>query len=179
MQGLLGLSRGIDRANAWLGRAAAWMVLIAALVSAGNALLRYAFDTSSNARLEVQWYLFAGIVMLGASETLRRNEHVRVDLIYSNLPERARLWIDVVGILLFLFPFAGFMAWLCWPIAWRALASGEMSSSAGGLVRWPVRLVIAAGFSLLVLQGLSELVKRVAALRGVVAIDTTYEKPQQ
>lgn len=179
MSALLRLSGGIDRLNTALGRLAAVFVLLAALISAGNAVLRYALSQSSNARLEIQWYLFAAIVMLGAAETLRRNEHVRVDLIYAALSDRARLWVDVGGIVLFLLPFCGLMAWLCGPVAWRAFGNGEMSASAGGLVRWPVRAVIAAGFGLLFLQGLSELVKRVAALRGHVALDTAYEKPQQ
>lgn len=179
MSALLRLSRGIDRMNSLLGRAAAWLVLLAALISAGNAGSRYAFDASSNAWLEIQWYLFAGLVMLGASETLRRNEHVRVDLIYTSLSDRGRLWVDVGGIILFLMPFALLMAWLCWPVAWRTLVSGEGSTSAGGLVRWPVRMVIALGFTLLAVQGVSELIKRVAALRGQIQIDVAYEKPQQ
>ena len=179
MRTLLRLSGGVDRMNAALGRVAAFLVLLAALISAGNAASRYALSESSNAWLEIQWYLFAGIVMLGAAETLRRNEHVRVDLLYMTLSERARLWVDVGGIVLFLLPFAGLMAWLCWPVAIRAFETGEMSSSAGGLVRWPVRAVIAMGFVLLFLQGLSELVKRVAALRGVLALDTAYERPEQ
>ena len=175
MRSLLALSRAIDPVNATLSRVAAALVLLAALISAGNAVSRYA----SNAWLEVQWYMFAGMVMLGASETLRRNEHVRVDLVYMSLSDRARLWIDVGGILFFLLPFALLMAWLCWPVATRAIANGEMSSSAGGLIRWPVRVVIAAGFTLLAVQGVSELIKRVAALRGAVTLDTNYEKPQQ
>ncbi|EYD74449.1 TRAP dicarboxylate transporter, DctQ subunit, unknown substrate 6 [Rubellimicrobium mesophilum DSM 19309] len=179
MDALLSLSRGIDRLNMFLGRVAALLVLAAALISAGNAIMRYAFDYSSNAFLEIQWYLFAGVVMLGAANTLRRNEHVRVDLVYMSVSDRARLWIDVFGILLFLFPFTLLLAWLSWPIAIRALQTGEMSSSAGGLLRWPVRMVICVGFALVALQGLSELIKRIAALRGALALSTDYEKPQQ
>ncbi|TNC73382.1 TRAP transporter small permease subunit [Rubellimicrobium roseum] len=179
MRALLRLSSGIDRLNAFLGGVAAYLVLAAALISAGNAVMRYVFDYSSNAFLEIQWYLFAGIVMLGAANTLRRNEHVRVDLVYMSVSERKRLWIDLFGILLFLFPFTIFLAWLSWPIALRALQTGEMSSSAGGLLRWPVRMVICVGFALVAIQGLSEFIKRLAALRGIVAISTAYEKPQQ
>lgn len=179
MDALLGLSRGIDRLNILLGRIAALLVLLAALISAGNATVRYLFDRSSNAWLEVQWYLFGAIVLFGAAETLRRNEHVRVDILYSNLSDRARLWVDVIGILLFLLPFTVIMAWLCWPVAWRSFVTGEGSTSAGGLMRWPVKMILPVGFALLALQGVSELIKRVAALRGVHAIDTSYEKPQQ
>lgn len=173
------LSRGIDWVNALFGRLCAFLVLAAALLSAGNAVMRYTLDLSSNAWLEIQWYLFAGIVLLGAAETLRRNEHVRVDLVYSSISARKRLWVDIFGIILFLLPFTVAMAWLSWPVALRSLLTGEGSSSAGGLLRWPVKMVIPAGFALLALQGVSELIKRIAALRGVLALDTTYHKPDQ
>ena len=179
MNALLGLSRGIDRLNVVLGRVAAFLVLAAALISAGNATLRYLLSVSSNAWLEIQSYLFAGIVLLGAAETLRRNEHVRVDLLYSNLSPRRRLWADVFGILLFLLPFMLVMAWLSWPIAWRSLRTGEGSTNAGGLPLWPLRMLLPLGFGLMALQGLSELVKRIAALRGTISLDTTYHKPDQ
>ena len=176
---LLRLSGGIDRLSAQLGRLAAWLVLVAALLSAGNAASRYLFDASSNAWLEIQWYLFGGMVLLGGAHTLRRNEHVRVDILYNALPPRGRLWIDIGGLVLFLLPFTLAMAWLSWPVAWRSLATMEGSSSAGGLLRWPVKMLLPLGFGLLALQGLSELVKRVAALRGLLALETAYEKPQQ
>ncbi len=179
MDALLGLSRGIDRLNTFLGRLAAFLVLAAALISAGNAFIRYAFDTSSNAWLEIQWYLFGGIVLFGAAETLRRNEHVRVDLLYSGRSDRTKLLLDIGGILLFLLPFTIIMAWLCWPVAWRSLVTQEGSTSAGGLLRWPVKMILPVGFGLLALQGLSELIKRIAALRGAVALDLTYHKPDQ
>lgn len=179
MSGLLALSRGIDALNLWLGRLAAVLVLAAALISATNAFFRYAFDMSSNAYLEIQWYLFAAIVLLGASETLRKNEHVRVDLVYMAVSERKRLWIDISGIILFLFPFTLLMAWLSWPVAMNMLRSGEVSFSAGGLVRWPVWMLLPLGFVLLALQGLSELIKRIAALQGLVEVDTAYHKPDQ
>ncbi len=179
MAALLRLSRAIDGMNAFLGRVAAILVLAAALISAGNAFIRYAFDSSSNAWLEIQWYLFGAIVLLGASETLRRNEHVRVDLIYSGRSERTRLRLDAGGLVLFLLPFALIMAWLSWPVAWQSFVTGEGSTSAGGLIRWPFKMLLPLGFGLLALQGLSELVKRLAALRGLVEIDTAYHKPDQ
>lgn len=179
MDTLLGLSRGIDRLNIVLGRVAAFLVLAAAFISAGNATIRYLLSISSNAWLEIQSYMFAGIVLLGSAETLRRNEHVRVDLVYSNLSARRRLWVDVFGILLFLLPFMAVMIWLSWPIAWRSIRTGEGSASAGGLPLWPLRLLLPVGFGLLALQGLSELIKRIAALRGALALDTTYHKPDQ
>ncbi|NAZ35422.1 TRAP transporter small permease subunit [Rubellimicrobium sp. CFH 75288] len=179
MGALLALSRGIDRVTIALGRIAAVLVLAAALISAGNATSRYLFALSSNAWLEIQWYLFGGIIMLAAAETLRQNGHVRVDLIYSNISERKRLWIDIVGILVFLLPFSIFLAWLCWPVAWGAFQRGEMSSNSGGLIRWPVRTIIALGFTLVAVQGVSELIKRIAALRGTIRLDLSYEKPQQ
>jgi TRAP-type mannitol/chloroaromatic compound transport system permease small subunit len=175
----LAVSGGIDRMNIWLGRLAAVLVLAAALISATNAFFRYAFDMSSNAYLEIQWYLFAAMVFFGASETLRKNEHVRVDLVYMAVSERKRLWIDIMGILLFLFPFTLLMVWLAWPVAMNMLRSGEVSFSAGGLVRWPVWMLLPLGFALVALQGLSELIKRFAALRGLVRVDTAYHKPDQ
>ncbi len=179
MDGLLRLSRGIDGVNAFLGRVAAVLVLAAALISAANAFVRYAFDRSSNAWLEIQWYLFGAIVLLGAAETLRRNEHVRVDLIYSGRAERTRLRLDIGGILVLLLPFALTMAYLSWPVAWQSFVTREGSTSAGGLIRWPFKMLLPVGFVLLALQGVSELIKRVAALRGAIALDTAYTKPEQ
>lgn len=179
MSALLRLSRAIDGVNAFLGRVAAVLVLAAALISAGNAFIRYAFDRSSNAWLEIQWYLFGAIVLLGAAETLRRNEHVRVDLLYAGRSARTRLRLDAGGIVLFLLPFALIMAWLSWPVAWRSFVTQEGSTSAGGLIRWPFKMLLPVGFGLLALQGVSELIKRVAALRGVIALDTSYHKPDQ
>lgn len=179
MRGFLALSAGIDRLNFWLGRLAAVLVLAAALISAFNAFTRYAFDSSSNAWLEIQWYLFTAIVLLGGAETLRKNEHVRVDLVYMAVSERKRLWIDISGILVFLLPFTLYMAWLSLPVAMGMLRSGEVSFSAGGLVRWPVWMLLPIGFTLVALQGISELIKRVAGLQGLVEVDTTYHKPDQ
>lgn len=176
---LLRFSGLIDRLSEIIGKFSGYLVLICCLVSAGNALIRYAFNISSNGWLEIQWYMFAFIVLMGAAHTLRLNEHVRVDLIYGSVSDKTRLWIDVIGIIVFLIPACAYLAWICWPVFWLSFAQGEVSSNAGGLIRWPVKFIICAGFALLVLQGLSELVKRVAALLGLAAIDTTYEKPLQ
>lgn len=179
MNGLLRLSRAIDRFNFVLGIIAAFAVLAAVLISAGNASVRKIFSVSSNAWLEVQWYLFTLTVMLGAAYTLQKNEHVRVDLVYANVSDRTRLWIDTLGLLFFLLPITGYLALETWPIFWDAFVTNEQSLNAGGLVRWPVKLILPVGFGLLFLQGLSELIKHVAALRGVLALDTHYEKPLQ
>lgn len=179
MGALLGLSRGIDRVNLLIGRAVAWLVLAAVLVSAGNAIIRKVFGVSSNAWLEVQWYMFGALVLLGAAAALYRNEHVRVDLIYGAVSDRARLWIDLFGIIFLLLPFAGYAAWLCWPIFVESWRINEGSSNAGGLLRWPAKLLLPVGFGLLFAQGLSELVKRIAALRGMIHLETKYSKPLQ
>ena len=175
---LLALSRAIDYVNTKLGRVAAWLVLIACLICAGNAMVRYGLSTSSNAWLEIQWYFFGAIVLLGAAATLIHNEHVRVDLIYGMLSRRGRLIVDIVGLTLFLLPGTLFLAWLSWPVFAQAFASGETSPNYGGLVRWPILVTLPLGFALLALQGVSELIKRVAALRGEV-IETGYVRPTQ
>lgn len=179
---LLAFSRAVDATNAVFGRAADWMVLAACVISAGNAFVRYAVSYSSNAWLEVQWYLFGGIVLLGASYTLFRNEHVRVDLVYGSIGPRARLWVDVFGLVLFLLPATVLLTWMTWPFFLDSFVRGEGSSNAGGLLRWPVKLLLPLGFGLLTLQGLSELIKRVALLRGerpAAEVVTEYERPQQ
>lgn len=179
MQALLSLSAGIDALSKKFGQLADYMVLFCALISAGNAIVRYLFSMSSNGWLEIQWYMFAVIVLLGASYTLKMNEHVRVDLFYGSVSDRARLWIDVFGIVFFLLPVCIYFTWLCWPFFAESWRSGEQSLNAGGLIRWPVKLLLVLGFALLTLQGISELIKRIAALAGVTKIDTTYEKPLQ
>jgi TRAP-type mannitol/chloroaromatic compound transport system permease small subunit len=182
MRALLGLSRGVDALSAAFGKAAEWCVLAACAISAGNAVMRYGFSLSSNAWLEVQWYLFTGIVMLGAAHTLRRNGHVRVDLVYAIASERARLWIDVFGIIFFLLPGMALLAWMTWPFFLDSWMRQEVSPNAGGLIRWPVKLLLPLGFVLVVLQGLAELVKRIAALRGIkdeAARVAAYEKLEQ
>ena len=179
VKALLALSGAIDRLNGALGRVADACVFLAVVISAGNAMVRYAFDMSSNAWLEIQWYLFAAMVLLGASHTLRMNEHVRVDLVYMQLSERGREWVDILGTLLFLIPSMLLIAWLGWPFFRESWSIQEVSMNAGGLIRWPVKLLLVAGFVLVALQGVSEVIKRVAALRGYVRIDTHYERPLQ
>jgi TRAP-type mannitol/chloroaromatic compound transport system permease small subunit len=179
VKALLAVSRAIDVVNERLGRVANWMILIACLISAGNAMIRYAFDVSSNAWLEVQWYLFAGVVMLGTSYTLRLNEHVRVDILYMHLSERGKEWLDLLGAALFLIPSALIIAWLSWPFFRESWMIQEMSTNAGGLLRWPVKILIPIGFVLLALQGFSEIIKRAAALRGAVRYETHYDRPVQ
>jgi TRAP-type mannitol/chloroaromatic compound transport system permease small subunit len=183
MGALIAFSRVVDSINHAVGKVADWMVLAACVISAGNAVVRYGFSYSSNAWLEVQWYLFGGVVMLGAAYTLLRNEHVRVDLVYGSLPQRARLWIDILGILVFLLPAMILLAYMTWPFFWDAWARGEQSSNAGGLIRWPIKLVMPLGFALIALQGLSELVKRIVILQGLkpagIEVVVDYERPQQ
>lgn len=179
MTALLKLSTVIDAISEFLGKLSGYLVLICCLVSAINALVRYIFNYSSNGWLEIQWYMFGFIVLIGASYTLRMNEHVRVDIIYGSISSRARIWVDIIGITLFLLPACFYLMWLSWPMFALSFNQGEMSSNAGGLIRWPVKLIIVAGFALLFLQGLSELIKRFGALAGLVALDTKYEKPLQ
>jgi TRAP-type mannitol/chloroaromatic compound transport system permease small subunit len=179
MNALLTFSRLIDALNEKIGLVANWLVLAACGISAGNALLRYGFSLSSNAWLEIQWYLFAGMVMLGASCTLKRNEHVRVDVLYSRYSDRARLWLDLLGGILFLLPMAVIIGWLSWPLFINSYLIGETSGNAGGLLRWPVKVLIPLGFLLLSLQGVSEIIKRAAALTGHVRLDASYERPLQ
>ncbi len=164
----LAVARSIDALNEKVGQAVKWLVLAAALISAGNALVRYGFGQGSNAGLELQWYLFGAIFLLGAGYTLKHRGHVRIDLIYAHLPERTQLWLEVLGTLLFLLPFAVVMIGLSWPLFSLAWHSGEMSPDAGGLPRWPVKLLIPAGFFLLALQGVAEMIKALARLSGYV-----------
>ena len=176
---MLGISRWIDALNDRLGRVANWAVLLACCISAGNAMSRYAFDLSSNAWLEVQWYLFSAVVMLGASHTLRMNEHVRVDILYMQLSERGKEWLDLIGTVVFLLPTMAVIAWFSWPFFVESWAIHEVSTNAGGLTRWPVKLLLPLGFTLVALQGVSEVIKRAAALRGDVRYITHYARPVQ
>jgi TRAP-type mannitol/chloroaromatic compound transport system permease small subunit len=179
MRPLLRLSAAIDRLNQKLGGLCNFLVLAACVVSAANAMIRYAFGYSSNAWLELQWYMFAIFVMFGASYTFKRNEHVRVEILYLMLSERGQLWLDLIGTLFFLIPSCLLLTYLSWPFFYQAYAVGEMSSNAGGLVRWPIKFVVPAGFVMLALQGISEVIKRIAALQGYVTIDARYERPTQ
>jgi TRAP-type mannitol/chloroaromatic compound transport system permease small subunit len=179
VKNLLALARQIDALSRWAAVVALWLVLICALVSAGNALSRYALDLSSNAWLELQWYMFGATVLLGAPHLLNKNGHIRVDLFYAKLNDRQRAWLDLGGLLAFLLPFCYFMVVYSWPWFLEAWQINEVSANAGGLIRWPVKLLLPVGFGLLALQGLSEIIKRVAALRGHIALDTNYERPLQ
>ncbi|HWI35426.1 MAG TPA: TRAP transporter small permease subunit [Burkholderiales bacterium] len=168
MKALLAFSRAVDWLNEHLGRLVYWLVLVVALISAANATSRYALNAASNAWLELQWYLFAAIFLLCAGYTLLHNEHIRIDVVSSHLSRRTQIWIDIFGLVFFLLPMTLFIMWLSWPIFMNAWTSGEVSGNAGGLVRWPARLLIPVGFFLLSLQGLSELVKRIAYLQGLI-----------
>jgi TRAP-type mannitol/chloroaromatic compound transport system permease small subunit len=203
MGGLLGLSKSIDGLNRWLGIIANWCVLLAALVCALDAILRYGisgvlllasslgsagdglqflFDvyrTNSNTLRDLQLVLFAAMVMLGASWTLKVNEHVRVDLVYTSVSDRARMWIDLIGCLLFLMPFCLLMIYFSWPWFMESWTGNELSQNAGGMPRWPAKLFIPLGFGLLFLQGVSELIKCVAALTSGYRREHAYEKPVQ
>ncbi|MCB1958958.1 MAG: TRAP transporter small permease subunit [Rhodocyclaceae bacterium] len=163
---LLKLSALIDWITDHVGRYAIWLLLAATLISAGNAFSRYGFNLSSNAMLEVQWYLYSAVFILCAGYTLMKNQHVRIDLISNRISDKARNWVDVVGIVVFLIPVAVMIAWMSWPGFVDSYVNMEESSNAGGLVRWPVRLIIPVGFALLAMQGVSELIKRVAFLMG-------------
>jgi TRAP-type mannitol/chloroaromatic compound transport system permease small subunit len=179
MRPILAISEGIDWLNQRLGDVCNFLVLAACVVSAGNAMIRYAFGYSSNSWLEMQWYMFAIFVMFGASYTFKRNEHVRVEILYLMLSERGQLWLDMIGTLFFLIPSCLLLSYLSWPFFMQAYNVGEISSNAGGLVRWPIKIVVPVGFVLLALQGISEVIKRIAALKGYVVIDAKYERPTQ
>lgn len=168
MSALLKLSRIIDRLNEGVGRWVSWLVLAAVLISAANAGMRKAFSITSNAYLEVQWYLFAAVYLLAAGYTLLRQEHVKIDVVLSRFSKRTQIKVEIFGLLLFLLPFVVTVITLVWPLVVGAYVSGEMSSNAGGLIRWPVFALVPAGFALLGLQGVSELIKRVAFLQGLI-----------
>ena len=170
----LKVSRAIDALNERVGHLLYWLILVMVLVSAGNAISRYAFSMASNAWLELQWYLFSAVFLLCAGYTLLHNEHIRIDVVASLFKRRTQLWVDVFGMLFFLLPITVYMTWSSWPIFMNAWNSGEVSASAGGLIRWPARLLVPAGFFLLTLQGISELIKRIAVLQGL--IPDTVEK---
>ncbi|MDW8357496.1 TRAP transporter small permease subunit [Thermus sp.] len=166
MRFLLGLSRAIDTLTEGVGRAVVWLVLLVALLSAGNAIMRYGFSYSSNAYLEAQWYMFSLIFLLGGAYALKHNAHVRIDLVFGRFSRRTQAWIDLVGTVLFLLPMALGVIYLAWPWAMNSLNIREMSPDVGGLPRWPIKLALLLGFALLLLQGISELIKRAAFLAG-------------
>jgi TRAP-type mannitol/chloroaromatic compound transport system permease small subunit len=175
MKALLRFSTIVDAVNSWIGRKVAWLGLIAVLVCTGNATARYAFNMASNGWLELQWYLNAAVFLLVAGYALKRDVHVRIDVIAGKLSQRARAWIDIVGGLCFLLPTVTIIAWYSWPTLVNSWEIQEYSSDAGGLIRWPVRLLIPISFTLLGLQGLSEVIKRVAFLRGLIPA-SVFEK---
>jgi TRAP-type mannitol/chloroaromatic compound transport system permease small subunit len=177
MGALLKLSKLIDGLNEFVGRHVAWLVLAAVLISAVNAVVRKAFNFSSNAFLEIQWYLFAAVFLLGAGYTMLRQEHVKIDVLLHRFSRRTQVKIEIFGIIAFLFPFVFAVINLVWPLVARAYFTGEMSSNAGGLIRWPVFALLPAGFTLLGLQGVSELIKRLAFLKGLV--DDPGKKKQE
>lgn len=179
MDAALAVAHGIDRINGWWGRMAVWAMFISCMVSAGNATVRYLINLSSNAWLEIQWYLFAVCVLMGAAAVLRVNEHVRVDVMYGRYPPRRKAWVDLLGIIFFMMPATAILAWMSWPWfldSWKLM---EHSSNEGGLIRWPVKILLPLGFFFLSLQGISEIIKRIGFLRGVYPMDTHYERPLQ
>jgi len=169
LETLLKISRAIDGLNEKIGRLTYWLVLVAVLISAGNAVIRYAFNMSSNAWLEIQWYLFSAIFLFCAGYTLLHNQHIRIDVVTGRFSKRVQAWIDIFGTILFLLPMAVTIMWLSWPVFVDTYQRHEVSSNAGGLVIWPARLLVPIEFLLLILQGLSELIKRVAFLLGLIA----------
>jgi TRAP-type mannitol/chloroaromatic compound transport system permease small subunit len=165
---LLKLSQLIDGLTERIGRLTYWLILVAVLVSAGNAVIRYAFNMSSNAWLELQWYLFSAVFLFCAGYALLHNQHVRIDVISGRMSKRVQIWIDILGTVFFLLPMAITIMWLSWPVFVDAYQHNEASTNVGGLMIWPARLMVPVGFFLLVLQGLSELIKRIAFLRGLI-----------
>jgi TRAP-type mannitol/chloroaromatic compound transport system permease small subunit len=176
MKALLAISRAIDALNEHVGRLTYWLILAAVLISAGNAVMRYSLNLSSNAWLEIQWYLFAFVFLFCAGYTLLHNQHVRIDILTAHLSGRAKAWIDILGTLFFLLPMAIVIMWLSWPVFVDAYQSHEISTNAGGLLIWPARLMVPVGFFLLVLQGFSELIKRIAFLLGKIPDPTEKDE---
>lgn len=179
MRGLLGLSRIIDLITERIGKAVSWLILLAVLVSAGNAVVRKVFNVSSNAWLEAQWYLFGGAFMLAAAYTLAQNEHIRIDVVYSKFSRRTQHWIDLFGHCFFLMPFVLLMIYYFIPYVAMSYRSGEVSSSAGGLILWPAKGILLAGFLLLGAQGISEIIKKIAIIRGDMDDPTPYVPSHQ
>lgn len=168
MQALLGIARVIDRITEAIGKSVMWFILAAILVSATNAIVRKAFNMSSNAWLELQWYLYGAAFLLAAAYTLQQNEHIRIDIFYGTRSRRTQNWIDLFGHVFFLMPFVLLMSWLLVPYALQAYRSGQISTNSGGLIIWPARALLAAGFLLLVFQGISEIIKKVAVIKGLI-----------
>lgn len=176
---LLKLSGLLDRLSEQIGRVIMWLILIAVLLAAGNAIARKAFQAGSSAFTEMQWYLFSAVFLLGAGYALLKNVHVRIDFVSGRLSARGRSWVDIVGILFFLAPFCVMLFQMSWPLAFKAWQSGEMSQNAGGLIRWPVYLLLPVGIALLLLQSVSELIKRIAFLRGLIPDPLAHEQAKK
>ena len=174
METLLRGSRAIDRLSMTVGKSVMWLILVAVLVSAGNAIVRKLFNYSSNAWLELQWYLFGAAFMLVSASTLLQNEHIRIDIFYGTRTRRTQHWIDLLGHVFFLMPFVILATWLLVPYVWTAYSTGEMSANSGGLIIWPARAFLLAGFFLLVLQGISEIVKKIAVMQGLIEDPTPF-----
>jgi TRAP-type mannitol/chloroaromatic compound transport system permease small subunit len=179
MNGLLAFARGIDWISDRFGAVAKWAVIASCFISATNAVVRYSFDYSSNSFLEIQWYLFAAAVMFGAAQVLRVNEHVRVDVLYGRYSGKTQVLIDLFGLIFFLMPVMAAMLYFSWPLFMRMFVSNEMSQNAGGLIRWPAMLTLPLGFALMVLQGLAEIIKRIAWLQHKFEMEIHYERPLQ
>jgi len=174
MRALLSLSGWIDRINEVIGRAMAWLILVAVLVSAANAVIRKVFSVSSNAWLELQWYLYGAAFLLAAAYTLKQNEHIRIDIVYGRFSRRVQHWIDLFGHVVFLMPFVGLMIWYLVPYVARSYLNGEVSTNSGGLVIWPAKALLLAGFVLLGFQGVSEIIKKIAVMRGAMPDPTPF-----
>jgi TRAP-type mannitol/chloroaromatic compound transport system permease small subunit len=168
MQALLVLARGIDRVTAFIGKSVMWLILLAVLVSSGNAIVRKMFNWSSNSLLEMQWYLFGAAFMGAAAYTLQQNEHIRIDVFYGTRTRRTQHWIDLFGHVFFTLPFVVLMTWLLVPYALQAFRSGQISTNAGGLIIWPARAILALGFALLIAQAIAEIIKKIAVMRGLI-----------
>jgi TRAP-type mannitol/chloroaromatic compound transport system permease small subunit len=168
MQALLSLARGIDRVTALVGKFVMWLILVAVIVSAGNAIVRKAMNWSSNSLLELQWYLFGAAFMGAAAYTLQQNEHIRIDIFYGTRSRRTQHWIDLFGHVVFTLPFVLLMTWMLIPYAWQAWKIGQISTNAGGLLIWPARAMLGAGFILLIAQVLSEIIKKIAVMQGLI-----------
>jgi len=174
MAGLLALSRAIDRFNETIGKAVGWLILLSILISAGNAIIRKVLNTSSNAWLEAQWYLFGAAFLLAAAYTLKQNEHIRIDVVYGMFSRRTQHWIDLLGHIFFLMPFVMLMISYFVPYFWLSFRTGEVSTNAGGLIIWPAKLLLLVGFILLGIQGISEIIKKIAIMRGQMDDPTPF-----
>ena len=179
MSGLLALSRAIDRMNEFIGKWVSWLILVSILVSAGNAIIRKVFNNSSNAWLELQWYLFGAAFLLASAYTLKQNEHIRIDIVYGMFSRRKQHWIDLLGHLFFLMPFVLLMLYYFVPYFLTSWRSGEVSSSAGGLIIWPAKLMLLIGFFLLAIQGISEIIKKIAIMRGDIEDPNPFVSPHE